>query len=144
MRRLHWKRDWSERVGDYESFVERCPDALRLVRCPAPHGALVLPAQAPTTLSSGWSGGDKYVAWCHGHRLAAAGQAKRKWKHLENMVRRLCRELSCPSTSETLPAAALDMRETNHAKPAKVATGGSAAAMATMPVEEQRSGSNTC
>lgn len=93
---LRWKGRWARELGAYEDFVERRSDLFRLVRCPWPHGALVLPLhvpgeRSPCTNSAVWAGGEKYAAWVHDKRLAATGKGKRKWKHLEKIVSRLCR-----------------------------------------------------
>jgi len=87
---LRWQHLWAARLGSYSEFVERhSSNALRIVHCPKPHGPLVLPAEA-SSLGCDWSGRQRYTAWCRAHRQAATGKAKRKWKHIEGVVFRLC------------------------------------------------------
>lgn len=87
---LLWGRRWGPDLGEYEAFVERRHDAFRVVRCPAPGGALVLPVRWQPAAGTSWDLSGKYVAWCRRHRLAASGQQKRKWRHVEAVVSRLC------------------------------------------------------
>lgn len=88
---LRWRRRPAE-LGDYETFIERQSDAFYLVRCPAPHGALVLP-RTLASVAGNWTGGDKYTSWCRDRRVAAIGRAKKKWKHVEGLVGKICRSL---------------------------------------------------
>jgi len=87
---LRWKHRWAAQLGSYEEFVERHNgESLRAVHCPKPHGPLVLPAEA-SSLGCDWSGRTRYTSWCRERRQGATGKTKRKWKHLEGVVFRLC------------------------------------------------------
>lgn len=91
---LGWRRRWKGRLGPYIVFAERHKESLRVVRCPAPAGALVLPALEPAPAGSvggPWPGGSQYTAWCRAQRRAATGKAKRKWQHVEKLVARYCK-----------------------------------------------------
>lgn len=87
-RELLWRRRYEEQLGDYEDFIERRSDAFRLVRCPGAE-ALVLPAPGRGGAGGGAIAG-KYSSWCQRQRSGAGAKAKKKWKHIEKVVSRLC------------------------------------------------------
>ncbi|CAE8635361.1 unnamed protein product [Polarella glacialis] len=89
-KRLRWDRKWRPSLGTYDDFAERHEDDLRVVRCPAGF-ALVLPKRRPSSSNCGSWSCERYLTWCRQQRLGAKGKLKKKWKHLELTVERLCK-----------------------------------------------------
>merc|ERR1712113_282597 len=52
----------------------------------------VLPRRIPLGVS--WTEVQKYKQWCYTNRLAATGQRKRKWRHVERVLAQIYASLS--------------------------------------------------
>jgi len=105
--KLRWKQKWQDEFGTYEEFLEMHKTLFRVISCPRPHGPLVLPRDHLG------SGAQRYVAWCHARRVDASGKEKRKWKHIESLVQRVCRE----SVETSRPEELLDVPDSERSLP---------------------------